>query len=158
MGSGLLGIYLNDHHAGAVGAIELARRTIAGEKDGPAAEFLRGFVSEIEEDRAELLGVMKRLGVTPNPIKSAGAWAAEKLGRLKPNGRLVSRSPLSLVEELELLQAGVEAKGAMWRALREVDPRGANLGVDLERLIERANRQRSELERLRLEAAARAFA
>jgi hypothetical protein len=157
MSTGLLGIYLNDHHAGAVGGIELARRIIAAEEDGPVVDHLRRLLAEIEEDRAELLGIMKRLGVAPNPVKAAGAWAAEKIGRLKLNGRLVSRSPLSLVEELEVLQAGVDTKGAMWRALREVDPRGVNFGVDLERLIESANRQVTELERLRLEAATRAF-
>ncbi len=153
-----LGIYLNDHLAGAVGASELARRLLAAEGEGAAGEFMGSFVSELEEDRTELQGLMDRLGVVRNPVKTGAAWAAEKVGRLKLNGRLIRRSPLSLLEELEVLQLGVEGKLAMWRSLREVKARDDRFkDLDLERLIERATRQRDQLERIRLEAAARLF-
>jgi hypothetical protein len=96
--------------------------------------------------------------LSPNPVKTRAAWAAEKLGRLKLNGRLLRRSPLSLVEDLEVLQLGVEGKLAIWRALRQVQHCDRRLGdIDLERLIERATKQRDHLERLRLEVAAEAL-
>jgi hypothetical protein len=38
------------------------------------------------------------------------AWIGEKIGRLKFNGRLLGRLPLSDLEELELLRLGVEGK------------------------------------------------
>lgn len=154
----LLGIYLNDHLAGSVAAEQVARRTLGAEREGPVAEFLRGFIGELQEDRGEVVALMERLGVPRNPLKSGAAWAAEKAGRLKLNGRLLTRSPLSLVEELEFLLLSVEGKVAMWRLLRELQARGSSFGeIDLQQLIDRGNRQRDELERLRVDAAARAF-
>lgn len=153
-----LGIYLNDHMAGAVGALELARRLLAAEGQGAAAEFMGRLVSELDEDRSELQGLMDRLGIVRNPLKTRAAWAAEKVGRLKLNGRLIRRSPLSLVEEVEVLELGVEGKLAMWRALREIQARDDRFkDLDVQRLIDRATRQRDELERIRLEAAGRLF-
>ncbi|HEX2030016.1 MAG TPA: hypothetical protein VHL78_01255, partial [Actinomycetota bacterium] len=140
-----LGIYLNDHLAGAVGGAELARRVISAEKEGAGAEFMVVFLQDIEEDRRELEALMDRLGIVRNPIKTRAAWAAEKVGRLKLNGRLLRRSPLSLLEELEVLQLGVEGKLAMWRALRELQVRDDRFrDLDLQRLIDRATKQRDE--------------
>jgi hypothetical protein len=45
-------------------------------------------------------------------------WIGEKAGRVKLNGRLIARSPLSDLEELELFRLGVESKAAGWRTLR----------------------------------------
>jgi hypothetical protein len=41
----------------------------------------------------------------------------EKAARLKLNGHLLARSPLSSLEELEMLRLGVEGKAAGWRTL-----------------------------------------
>jgi hypothetical protein len=46
----------------------------------------------------------------------------------------------------------------MWVALKRVRDQGIDLGVDLDELVARAQRQRRVLERRRLEAAAEAFA
>ncbi|MCY0922641.1 hypothetical protein OS965_31585, partial [Streptomyces sp. H27-G5] len=77
---------------------------------------------------------------------------------LKLNGRLISRSPLSDVLELEAIRVGVEGKKELWRALRIVsrfDPRidGEAMG----RLLARAERQADALETLRLTAVEGAF-
>jgi len=50
--------------------------------------------------------------------KVLGGWAAEKVARFKPNGRLLQRSPLSSVVDLESLLLGIEGKRACWRVLR----------------------------------------
>lgn len=98
---------------------------------------------------------MAELGVGVDRPKQVAAWSAEKLGRLKPNGRLTGYSPLSRLVELEFLALGITGKLAMWRVVADaVD--GPRLGADLERLIERAEHQRSEVERWRLRAAAQA--
>jgi hypothetical protein len=148
----LLGIYLNDHLAGAAGGVGLARR-LAG-ADG----HLKRLAAEIEEDRAALRDMMAAVGVPVRQYKVLAAWALEKVGRLKPNGRLLSSSPLSRVVELEAMRLGVEGKAAGWRTLRaraEHDSRLDRERLDL--LIERAERQIDELERLRISAAAEAF-
>jgi hypothetical protein len=82
------------------------------------------------------------------------AWSAEKVGRLKLNGQLTGYSPLSRLEELEILSLGVEGKLAMWRAL----DRAGVPEADLEILIKRAQSQRRRLERQRLDAATEALA
>jgi hypothetical protein len=157
MNKRLLGIYLNDHLAGAVGGVELARRAERANRGRKLAADLAKVRSEIEEDKATLESLMERLGVAQNPVKTTGAWALEKVGRLKLNGNAFGYSPLSRVEELEALAAGVEAKKSMWVALKRVRDQGIDLGVDLDELVARAQRQRRILERRRLEAAAEAF-
>lgn len=149
--SALLAVYLNDHLAGATGGGELARRLAAAES-GWAPELSR-IADEIAEDRAALLELMRRLEVKPSLYKPWLAWFGEKVARLKPNRRVVQRSPLSRLLELETMRIGVEGKAMGWRALRESgDPRLP--GDKLDGLLERAHRQSDELERLRLRAAA----
>lgn len=153
----LLGIYLNDHLAGAMGGLELARRALRNNRGTPLAADLERIVKEIEEDRVSLEGLMERLRISKSPVKAPVAWALEKVGRLKLNGRLLEYSPLSRVIELELLSSGVETKLAMWTALKRLAGEGVDLGLDLEDLIARARRQRRLIDRRRLEAAATAF-
>jgi hypothetical protein len=150
----LLGIYLNDHLAGATGGLELARRALRNNRGTAYEADLAKLAGEIEEDRAALERVMERLRIPRSAVKPQVAWALEKIGRLKPNGRLLEYSPLSRVIELELLAGGVETKRAMWVSLRALE---GDLGVDLEDLIARARRQRRAIERRRVQAAAEAF-
>jgi hypothetical protein len=154
----LLAIYLNDHLAGATGALELARRARSANRDTPFEDAFDRLATEIAEDRDALLDVMRRLGVPRDPVKEAAGWLAEKAGRLKLNGRLTGYSPLSRVVELEILALGVEGKRALWRALRELAAGDARLaGVDLATLLKRAERQRRTVEQQRLRAVAIAF-
>jgi hypothetical protein len=153
----LLSIYLNDHMAGSTGAVELARRAAAANRESAYGESLAQLRTEIEEDRTALAGIMRALDVGQDRARSALAWSAEKLGRLKLNGQLTGYSPLSRLEELEILTLGVTGKLGLWEALREAAPTGLS-GEDLERLIERAHSQRERLEGLRRRAASEAFA
>jgi hypothetical protein len=154
--SRLVGIYLNDHLAGATSGTELARR-MAGTGHEPAARAALGrLAGEIEDDRQTLLAIMAALGVPVRRYKTGAAWLGEKAGRLKLNGTLVARSPLSSLEELELLRLGVEGKAAGWRTLRELADADQRLSApELDALIERARAQAAELEELRVAAARR---
>ena len=154
----LLGIYLNDHLAGSTAGLELAKRCAGRNRGSELGEKLERIVREIEQDRGSLRLVMKRLGATENVAKTSLAWVVERTGRLKLNGRLLSYSPLSLVEELEALRLGVEGKLALWLTLKETrgaDPRLE--GVDLDELARRAEQQSGDLEAMRLKAAVAAF-
>jgi hypothetical protein len=149
--SNLLAIYLNDHLAGSTVGVELARRARGSNAGTELGDFLAELTVEIEEDRATLEEIMDAVGAGRDRLKVTGAWAGEKLGRLKLNGSWLSYSPLSRVVELEGLRLGVEGKACLWRMLRELaDPRLS--GFDLDALIERAERQRDGLELRRLEA------
>jgi hypothetical protein len=80
------------------------------------------------------------------------------VGRLKPNGRLLSYSPLSRVVELEGLTLGVTGKLGMWRALEQQQPEKPALAeFDLAELIARAGQQLEGLEVHRMRAAKEAF-
>lgn len=153
----LLAIYLSDHLAGATGGVELARRARLNNQGTKPGEALEEICAEIEADRTTLERVMERLEVKRNRPKVAGAWAAEKLGRLKLNGRLTGYSPLSRLVELEMLHIGITGKIQLWQALDETQ--GDKLEqFDLPGLVKRAESQRARVERLRLDAAREAFA
>ena len=149
----LVEIYLQDHLAGSVAALELVSRSARSNDSNELGAFLRGLHTEIGRDKAALLDVMGALGAAPSRVKNGVAWAAEKAGRLKLNGRLLRYSPLSRLVELELLEAGIVAKRSLWTNLVSLaDPRLA--GVNLPRLVERAEAQRAEVETWRRRAAA----
>ena len=155
----LLGIYLNDHLAGSTVGLELSRRARDSNKGNEYGDVLERVTKEIEEDRETLERLMKELGVRRDHPKVAVAWVAEKFGRLKPNGRLISYSPLSRLVETESLALGIAGKLSLWEALAEVAGEDARLDPEeLRRLAERAERQRKEVWQLHQRVAAEAFA
>ena len=113
----LLGTYLNDHLAGSMVGVELARRARGSNEGTPLGRYLAELAGEIEEDRDSLKAVMARLDVSQDRLKVGAGWLGEKAGRLKPNNRLFGYSPLSRVIELEGLSLGVEGKRGLWRVL-----------------------------------------
>lgn len=152
----MLHTYLQDHHAAATAGVELARRAAASNRDSAYGEELAALAEEIAADREALERVMALLGTGPNRVKDAGGWAAEKLGRLKPNNSLLSYSPLSRMIELEGLLLGATGRLSLWQSLRAAV--GEPLAeVDLAQLAERAADQRGRVERLRERAAAEAL-
>ena len=153
----LLKIYLNDHLAGSVVGIAVAKRSLGSNRGTPLGNWLEDFLSQVEDDQRWLMQAMRRLGVRRTRWKVTGASVAERVGRLKLNGRITSYSPLSRVEELEGLLIGVEGKRAVLASLREIgDERLA--GLDIDGRIRRAERQQVDLERFRLLAVRRALA
>lgn len=153
----LLGIYLNDHLAGATVGVELARRLRSSNRDDPELGVpLREICAEIETDRETLRRTMERLVIRRGCLKPAAAWTGEKLGRLKPNGRLRGYSPLSRVVELEMLAIGIVGKARMWRALEPTLGDSVD-GLDFGAFAERADRQRARVEELHRIATRRAF-
>ncbi|UXY23965.1 hypothetical protein N8I84_38630 [Streptomyces cynarae] len=154
----LLGIYLNDHLAGSTVGNRRIHYMVRALRDSPLAEALRPIAGELAQDRASLLDIMSLLGVPARRYKILAAETAERAGRLKPNGRLVRRSPLTSVVELEFLQLGVEGKAAGWRMLRRLAESDGRLDrQQLDELIERARRQLRALEELRLQHAEKAL-
>jgi hypothetical protein len=158
MNRSLLGIYLNDHLAGSTAWVELARRLARREGEWAGGGRLERLAEEIEQDRAALLEMMAALG---EPVRHAELWVAwlgAKLGRVKLNGRVIARSPLSRLVELEVMRLGVEGKVAGWRTLRARAAADARLDVEkLDELIASGRSQSTRLERLRTRAAAELF-
>jgi hypothetical protein len=153
----LLAIYLNDHLAGSTAGVELARR-LRGSNEGDP-EFgpaLAEICTEVEADREVLKAAMDQRGVGQSKVKPLAAVLGERLGRLKLNGRLRGYSPLSRLDELELLQIGVAGKRRLWRALEHTHASDLP-DLELGALAERATEQLRRLEALHLKAAALAL-
>lgn len=147
-------IYLNDHLAGATAGVELARRTAEEHRASPFGGALENLRKEISQDRQALVRLLADLDVPVRHYKVYGAWLAEKAGRAKPNGRLVRRSGLSLLVELEAMRLGVQGKAALWRGLLAASAQDARLHADrLEELLRRAERQIETLDSLHGRAA-----
>jgi hypothetical protein len=154
----LLAVYLQDHHAGAVTGLNLARRAAGANEGTPYGQELARIADEIEADQRTLEELMAKLDIGADRVKDTVAWGGEKVGRLKPNARWFSYSPLSRLLELEGLVIGVTGKLGLWRALQRVAPEVEGLdGFDFVTLAARAEDQRARLEDLRLSAAAEAL-
>jgi hypothetical protein len=155
----LLEIYLDDHWAAAGGGAALARRTARNNAGTVWAARLESLAADIDADERVLTLVRSELGLERGQWKRRLAMAGEVVGRLKPNGRVISYSPLSRVYELEGLIAGVAAKRCLWVALsRAFRSRQEVSSVDVAGMERRAREQADELAALHREAVAAAFA
>ena len=149
----LLGIYLNDQLALGIGGLELARRARRENSGSDLGAELERLEGEIAADLATLEDVLRRLGVARSRVKPGLAVVAERVGRLKPNGRVRGYSPLSRFNELDVLALGLENKRLLWTNLRDLAGLAERLpDVDFDALAERAQRQRDALEPFRAEA------
>ncbi len=154
----LLGVYVNDHLAAATGGIELVSRMIGVHRGARWEQPLGQLLGELREERSALLGVTRALGIPVRQYKQLGVWLAEKVSRVKLNGRLLSRSPLSDLVEFEFLASAVRGKRSGFETLRiraEVDDRLDR--AELDRLIDQAHRQYEWLTEARREVAAEVF-
>jgi hypothetical protein len=155
----LLRIYLADHLAGANAGRAVAKRCLASNRGSALGNYLENdLLPAIESDMQTLQRVMDVLRAPRNPVKNTAARLTVHVGRLKLNGRLTGYSPLSRLEEVEGLCLGVQGKESLWRSLRSVSSAHPLTGFDFDELIERARRQREDLEQHRMEAALVAFA
>jgi len=141
-----LNVYLQSHWAAAAAGEDLARRVARTHRGSDVGPDLATVAAEIVEDRESLRGMMRCVGLDPGLLGPSVARLAERVGRLKPNGHLLRRSPASDVLEVEALRSAVSAKRGGWDALLVLSDDLARVEPDdLERLRERADRQ---LERL----------
>lgn len=111
-------LYLRNHEAAASAGADLFGRMSASQRRRAWGPELVALGAEVEEDLRTLRGLLRSLGVRPDPLSSLALRAGERVGRLKPNGRLVRRSPLSDLVEVEAGLDALHAKAAGWAALR----------------------------------------
>ena len=155
--SSLIAIYLNDHLVVATAGAELQKRMRQSNREGELAGFLERIGPELEDDRDGITRAMDLLDVGVDRLKRGAGWSAEKLGRLKLNGRLLGYSPLSRLVELEGMNAVITANLGAWESLRAT--RGEELAeLGLPARIRRCEAQRADLEGFRIQAAREALA
>ncbi|MEU0598431.1 hypothetical protein ABZ484_09285 [Streptomyces sp. NPDC006393] len=154
----LLGIYLNDHLAGATMGAERARHLATACRGSELGAAVAPIATAIGEDRRSLLAVMRRLELPVRRYKVYAGRLGERAGRLKSNGSLLRRSPLSSLLELELLQIGVQGKICAWETLRALADHERRLDpLQLDGLLERARDQLRTIDDLRARQAAETF-
>ncbi|MET8247636.1 hypothetical protein ABZV31_26415 [Streptomyces sp. NPDC005202] len=157
-GQALLGIYLNDHLAGATAGTDRARHLATACRGSQIGAAMAPVAAEIAEDRKALMGIMRRLDIPIRRYKVYAGRLGERAGRLKSNGRLVRRSPLSSLLELELLQIGVHGKTCAWQVLRRLSERDERLDAQLlDGLLERARGQLHTIDEIRHRQAEETF-
>ncbi|WP_327281515.1 MULTISPECIES: hypothetical protein [unclassified Streptomyces] len=155
----LLGLYLNDHLAGSTAGVDLLNRAANNHHGSPFGPPLERLAREVAQDRESLKDIMRTLDVPERRSRAALGWLGEKAGRLKLNGRLFSRSPLSDVLELEAMRMGVQGKRSCWLTLHTLAASDRRLdAARLAGLLARAEEQSDVLEELRTRCAVRAFA
>lgn len=144
----LVRTYVNDHITGASAVAARVRRMSTNPDTGPDAPALAELARELEQERAVHEATARALGLRLSRWKHLGAAVAERLARLKPDGRALRRSPLSLVLELEVLRSGLEGKRLGWMTLREhADALGLDAGR-LDVLVARSRTQAQTVEEM----------
>ena len=111
-----LPIYLNDHLAGSVAALDLIEHLIGASKDSGWSGFFVKLRDDIEADQDVLKALLQKLGVDESSSKKALAWLVEKLGRIKLQLMEEDNEP-GLHQALEGLSLGIMGKRALWRSL-----------------------------------------
>jgi uncharacterized protein YukE len=102
-----LHIYLNDHLAGSVAAIELLEKVIEHHSEDRFGKIFRDWRGDIQADQETLRDLIRKLGAEESAIRKAGAWVAEKFSRIKIGD--VDDSA-SLLQALEALALGITGK------------------------------------------------
>jgi len=153
-----LSVYLNDHSAGAVAALELMAHVRDQHSGTEAARVVARVRADVEADLQELARVIEQVGRGESPTRKAVAWMGERMMRLKMLVDDSSNGALRLYESLEAIALGLEGKLALWRALETCAANVPALqGLDYARLIARGREQRDAIEPVRLDAARAAF-
>ena len=146
-----LGIYLNDHLAGATGGVGRARAARDANEGTEFFEPLAALCREIEDDRSSLETLMDDLGIGRSLVKTTLGGLGERAGRLKPNGQLRGYSPLGRVIDLEVLLLGITGKLRLWTLLGDL--LDGETSRDVVGLARRAEDQRTRVEELQERAA-----
>ena len=148
-----LSIYLNDHLAGSVAAIDLIHHLIA---DDPAPELERELVelqSGLQLEQRTLRKLIDSIG-SESKLSQAMAWVGEKVARLKVGYGPADATSLRRFEALETLALGFCGRRMLWHTMAYLCEQDAlRSELDFRQLEEEAGQDAEKLERLRLDAA-----
>lgn len=153
----LLELYLSDHLTGATAGANRIERMAEDFVDTPVYPQLAQLAQDIRAERAFLANLIQDLGLKRKPYRQALAWAGERVGRLKGNGRVLERSPMTMLLETDLMRSAINGKVGIWQVLRD---HAQDLGLDrgvFEKLIEAYEIQQGLLDEVHEYARTRAL-
>lgn len=146
--------YINDHLAGASGALLLVEEIAKNHDDPEACAFFVDLKGNILEDRSRLESLLGRIEEEPSGIlKAAGAIGA-RLGGIKLLWEKIEPGKLGMFEALEMLALGIQGKRLLWVVMQRIQPWFPEWrGLDFQELELDAIRQRDAVEEYRVSAA-----
>ncbi len=154
-----LGVYLKDHYAGGIGALELLEHLAKTHQNRTLEGFFSQLFAEVNSDHETLHQLMHALGVDDSSVRNAGAWVAEKIGRAKLGSSGTDENCLRDLQALETLFIGVTGKRLLWHALELLKRSHPSMQqFDFADLQNRAIGQLERIEAKRLELAQAIFA
>jgi len=153
----LFGLYLSEHLTASTVGLERLERMTQAYRETPFHAELAEVTEQLRGERELYRDLLGRLDVPRRRYRQVAAWAGEKVGRLKLNGRVAEQSPMTMVFEPELLRAAVLAKIGGWQTLREHAPETGLDPAQFDELIAQAHQQIETLARFHQYARNRAF-
>jgi len=138
----LLELYLSDHMTGATAGMERVLRMEKDFVDTPVYRQISVVADSIRREYALLQQIIHDLGFTQKPYRQAMAWVGERAGRMKLNKRVLSRSPMTLVLETELMRSAIMGKLGSWQTLRD---NAHDLGLDASIFAELEDQAREQI-------------
>lgn len=114
----LLDLYLSDHLTGSTAGANRLERMARDYVDTPRFAELSRLAAEVRAERTFLRNLIDDLGVRRRRHRQAAAWVGERVARLKTDGRVVKRSPMTLLLETELMRSAVHGKIGGWQTLQ----------------------------------------
>ncbi len=144
-----LSIYLNDHLAGSVAALEMIDHLTSENDETSLRAFLSALRTEVEADQETLKQIIAAVGANESVARQAVAWTMEKVTRLKLG--VSDAHDYGLLQALEALLLGITGKRALWEVLFSLQSTTDSLyGFNLSGLIERAHAQAESVNDRRL--------
>jgi len=152
-----LSIYLNDHLAGLVAAIDLIDHLIADDPDPVLERELVDLQSGLQLEQRTLRTVIDSVG-SENKVGQAMAWVGEKVARLKVGYGPADSPGLRRFEALETLALGFCSRRLLWHTLEHLAENGVlHSELDFRELEQKAGHDAGKLEALRLAASLEAL-
>lgn len=149
-------VYINDHIAGSVAALELIDHLIETHTGQALESFLINLRRDVQADQEVLKRLLGNAEQKESFPRKLTAWVTEKFARSKIKLAGEQTGGLGLVQALEVLALGIRGKQLLWRALATSNSHSLQ-DVDLAHLEQRAIEQQKRVEENRLAAARAAF-
>jgi len=144
--------YLNDHHAGASGALHLIRQLAERQEIESERLFFQNLQKMVEKDQTLLKDLLEKANMEKSLTLQIAGTLTEGAGRLKLLWEGLKPGELGMFEALEVLALGIQGKRLLWAMLGELSPYFPEWdSYDFAELELQAIKQRDQVEERRIE-------
>jgi len=145
--------YLNDHHAGANGALQLIHQLAERQEIESESLFFQNLEKMVEKDQSLLKDLLEKANIEKSLTLQIAGTLTEGAGRLKLLWEGLNPGELGMFEALEVLALGLQGKRLLWVMLGKLSPYFPEWATyDFAELELQAIEQRDQIEERRIEA------